>query len=68
MTDGLNVAAYVDSLNQKLDAVRAYVQEMSPVFWAAIFESPEREGYKNGFGEAMREAQQDLLRILDGDS
>ena len=50
---------------EKLDALRAYVQEMAPVVFAAVLESPEREGYKRGFGEAMWEAQSDLLAILD---
>lgn len=50
---------------EKLDAVREYVQEMAPVVWISLMESPEREGYKSGFAEAMWEAQQDLLKILD---
>lgn len=53
---------------EKLDAIREYVQEMAPVFWAAILEGPEREGYKQGYSDAMTEAQTDLLNLLDEDS
>lgn len=45
--------------------IRRYADRMALVVFAAIFEGPEREGFKKGYGEAMLSVQRKLLEILD---
>lgn len=47
-----------------IDEVREYVEQMSPVFRIALLQTPLIMAKNEGWDDAMRKAQQDLLAIL----
>ena len=50
---------------ERLRIIADYVDNMSPVYRAAFLRSPEDQLRNQGFDKAMREAQKDLLDILN---
>lgn len=51
---------------EKLQQVREYVEQMSPIVRIALYVDDEQEAYNRGYDEACHYAQQDLLEILNG--
>ena len=49
----------------KLEKIRKYVEDMSPIVRAAVLLSPEKMAENHGYDLAMDKAQRDLLAILD---
>jgi len=52
-------------VTDKLDKVRTYVNQMSPVYRPALLRTPEDQIRHRGYDEAMKQAQRDLRLILD---
>lgn len=49
---------------EKLRAVTQYVLNMAPVVRPAVLREPMDQAYANGYDQAMRDVQQDLIELL----
>ncbi len=50
----------------RLKALEKYIKAMAPIYRPAILLPPDKANYNKGYDQAMWDAQQEMLKILDG--